>query len=169
LIHEDGKNPSELSRKDEIFISESGLISIAGGKLTGYRKMAEKVIDKSLKLRNIKATPSQTKYLKLSGNTYENRNEFLRFIDLKCGECKQLHWNENQIVKLAYKYGKNIDLIIDIAFTQNIRNEPLRSIILAEYEYCKNYEGVQNIDDFVIRRSGINILNQKLKMKFEKY
>lgn len=163
LIHEDGKNPSELSRKDEIFISESGLISIAGGKLTGYRKMAEKVIDKSLKLRNIKATPSQTKYLKLSGNTFENRNEFLRFITLKCGECKQLHWSESQIVKLAHKYGKNIDLIIDIAFTQNIRNEPLRSIILAEYEYCKNYEGVQNIDDYVIRRSGIKYFEPEIE------
>ena len=41
LIHQEGKSPSELSRKDEIFVSEEGLISIAGGKLTGYRKMAE--------------------------------------------------------------------------------------------------------------------------------
>ena len=45
LIYEEGKGPSELSRKDEIFLSESGLITIAGGKLTGFRKMAEKVVD----------------------------------------------------------------------------------------------------------------------------
>ncbi|MBP3966371.1 glycerol-3-phosphate dehydrogenase/oxidase [Paenibacillus lignilyticus] len=45
LIHEDGKSPSEISRKDEMFISEKGLITIAGGKLTGFRKMAEKVVD----------------------------------------------------------------------------------------------------------------------------
>lgn len=45
LIHEEGKSASELSRKDEIFESESGLISIAGGKLTGYRKMSERVVD----------------------------------------------------------------------------------------------------------------------------
>ncbi|MEM7039750.1 MAG: glycerol-3-phosphate dehydrogenase/oxidase, partial [Bacteroidota bacterium] len=43
LIHEDGKSPSELSRKDEIFYSETGLVTIAGGKLTGFRKMAERV------------------------------------------------------------------------------------------------------------------------------
>lgn len=49
LIHEEGKSPSELSRKDEIFIADSGLISIAGGKLTGYRKMAEKVVNKIVK------------------------------------------------------------------------------------------------------------------------
>ncbi|MGG1518180.1 glycerol-3-phosphate dehydrogenase/oxidase [Paenibacillus oryzisoli] len=45
LIYEEGKGPSELSRKDEIFVSDSGLITIAGGKLTGFRKMAEKVVD----------------------------------------------------------------------------------------------------------------------------
>ncbi|MFM1876646.1 MAG: hypothetical protein RL266_2383, partial [Bacteroidota bacterium] len=53
LIHEDGKSPSELSRKDEIFISQHGLISIAGGKLTGYRKMAERTVD--LALRQLEA------------------------------------------------------------------------------------------------------------------
>ncbi|MGB5228436.1 MAG: glycerol-3-phosphate dehydrogenase/oxidase, partial [Eudoraea sp.] len=45
LIHEEGKSTSELSRKDEIFISDTGLISMAGGKLTGYRKMAERVVN----------------------------------------------------------------------------------------------------------------------------
>ena len=30
LIHEDGKDPSELSRRDEIFVSKTGLTSIAG-------------------------------------------------------------------------------------------------------------------------------------------
>ena len=45
LIHEEGKSASELSRKDEIFVSDTKLISIAGGKLTGYRKMAERIVD----------------------------------------------------------------------------------------------------------------------------
>ena len=45
LIHEQGKGPSEISRKDEIWQTDGGLITIAGGKLTGYRKMAEKIID----------------------------------------------------------------------------------------------------------------------------
>jgi glycerol-3-phosphate dehydrogenase len=45
LIFKKGKKSTELSRKDEIFNSNSGLISIAGGKLTGYRKMAERVVN----------------------------------------------------------------------------------------------------------------------------
>lgn len=45
LLHEEGKAPSELSRRDEIFLSPTGLITIAGGKLTGFRKMAQRVVD----------------------------------------------------------------------------------------------------------------------------
>ena len=45
LLHQEGKSPSEISRSDEILISPSGLLSIAGGKLTTYRRMAERVVD----------------------------------------------------------------------------------------------------------------------------
>jgi glycerol-3-phosphate dehydrogenase len=46
LIHEEGKKPSEVSRRDEIMTDPStGLLSIAGGKLTAYRKMAERIVD----------------------------------------------------------------------------------------------------------------------------
>ncbi|MBE3593982.1 MAG: glycerol-3-phosphate dehydrogenase/oxidase [Candidatus Carbobacillus altaicus] len=44
LIHAEGRGPSELSRRDELFLAPSGLVSIAGGKLTGFRKMAERVL-----------------------------------------------------------------------------------------------------------------------------
>jgi glycerol-3-phosphate dehydrogenase len=46
LLREDGKAPSEISRKDEIAVdAATGLISIAGGKLTTARRMAERVVD----------------------------------------------------------------------------------------------------------------------------
>jgi glycerol-3-phosphate dehydrogenase len=45
LLHQEGKKPTEISRKDEIMIGSAGLISIAGGKLTTYRKMAERVME----------------------------------------------------------------------------------------------------------------------------
>jgi glycerol-3-phosphate dehydrogenase len=45
LLHQEGKKPTEISRKDEIMVGPSGLLSIAGGKLTTYRKMAERVVD----------------------------------------------------------------------------------------------------------------------------
>jgi glycerol-3-phosphate dehydrogenase len=46
LLHEEGKAPSEISRRDEVLVDEGrNLISIAGGKLTAYRTMAERVVD----------------------------------------------------------------------------------------------------------------------------
>jgi len=46
LLYQEGKAPSEISRRDEILVDEtSGLVSIAGGKLTAYRTMAARVVD----------------------------------------------------------------------------------------------------------------------------
>lgn len=55
LIAQRGKSTKEISRKDEIWISKSGLITIAGGKLTGYRKMAEDTVDTAVRLLNLTA------------------------------------------------------------------------------------------------------------------
>lgn len=45
LLGQEGKKPSEISRKDEVIIEPNGMLSIAGGKLTTYRQMAEGVVD----------------------------------------------------------------------------------------------------------------------------
>src|SRR5262249_58514636 len=44
LLHEDGKRPSEISRKDEILRADGNLVSIAGGQLTAHRLMAERAV-----------------------------------------------------------------------------------------------------------------------------
>ena len=46
LVAEEGKSASDISRKDEVWTGPAGVISIAGGKLTAYRKMAERVVDR---------------------------------------------------------------------------------------------------------------------------
>jgi len=60
LVQEPGKKPSEISRKDEIVVSPTGLVTIAGGKLTAYRRMAERVVDKLAPLlgRPLPSSPS---------------------------------------------------------------------------------------------------------------
>lgn len=45
LIAQDGKEAKEMSRKDEVTVGPGGMVSIAGGKLTGYRRLAEDVMD----------------------------------------------------------------------------------------------------------------------------
>ncbi|MEX2489172.1 MAG: glycerol-3-phosphate dehydrogenase/oxidase [Pseudomonadales bacterium] len=55
LISEPGKSTKDISRKDEVWVSDSGLITIAGGKLTGYRKMAEDTVDKAVHMLDVTA------------------------------------------------------------------------------------------------------------------
>jgi glycerol-3-phosphate dehydrogenase len=45
LVSQAGKSPSEISRRDEVWSGPGGILSIAGGKLTAYRRMAERVTD----------------------------------------------------------------------------------------------------------------------------
>jgi glycerol-3-phosphate dehydrogenase len=45
LVAQEGRSASDISRKDEVWTGPAGVLSIAGGKLTAYRKMAERVVD----------------------------------------------------------------------------------------------------------------------------
>ena len=45
LLAEEGKSPSEISRKHEVMTGPGGMLSVAGGKLTTYRRIAERVVD----------------------------------------------------------------------------------------------------------------------------
>ena len=55
----------DISRKHKIIISDSGLVSVIGGKWTTYRKIAEKVIDRSLNLFGLNKKKSVTENLKI--------------------------------------------------------------------------------------------------------
>ncbi len=62
-----GENTAELSRDHTILVSKSGLITIAGGKWTTYRKMAEDVINKAGAVGGLPDRACITKTLKLYG------------------------------------------------------------------------------------------------------
>jgi glycerol-3-phosphate dehydrogenase len=46
LVAEPGKPPTDISRKDEILIGRAGVVTIAGGKLTGYRPTAHRTLER---------------------------------------------------------------------------------------------------------------------------
>ncbi len=69
LVRRGGKSGAKLSRNHEILISSSGLITIAGGKWTTYRKMAEDSIDAAIKTHKLKNAPCATEHLQLHGYT----------------------------------------------------------------------------------------------------
>jgi glycerol-3-phosphate dehydrogenase len=66
--HDDRKNTAALSREHAILVSASGLVSIAGGKWTTYRLMAEQVVDRAIAVGGLAAVPCPTRTLALHGN-----------------------------------------------------------------------------------------------------
>ena len=55
----------DISRDHKIIVSNSGLISVIGGKWTNYRIMGKEVIDKAIKTSNLNFVKSQTENLKI--------------------------------------------------------------------------------------------------------
>ncbi len=58
---------SALSRDHHIMISSSGLVTVAGGKWTTYRKMGADAVDKAQALAGLPKAPSPTENLRLAG------------------------------------------------------------------------------------------------------
>lgn len=63
----DAKDTSEISRSHHIQVSESGLVTIAGGKWTTYRKMAEDTIDQAALVAGLDVKETPTKELRIHG------------------------------------------------------------------------------------------------------
>ncbi|MGB1247696.1 MAG: glycerol-3-phosphate dehydrogenase/oxidase [Chitinophagales bacterium] len=158
LIHEDGKSASELSRKDEIFYGESGLISIAGGKLTGYRKMAERIVnivtEQLQQEEGKKYTVCKTEFERLAGGNFANQEEITDYIIYLTGKAREIKLTIEHIKEWVYRYGSNTEKILDIAIENNQNRKDIDLLaICSELHYCIDNEMVTTISDFLIRRS----------------
>lgn len=160
LVQEEGKDPSEISRQDETFVSDSGLISIAGGKLTGYRKMAERVVDltvKKLKEEKAEKYPKcQTKELRLSGGNVGGANKFTDFVEEKIREGTTIGLSSEEAKQLAHRYGSNVDAVYTIIQTrgEEAKHHQLSQAVFAMVVYGMEHEMTVTPADFFIRRSG---------------
>ncbi len=156
----DDDKPGEISRNEEIFISASGLISMAGGKLTGYRKMAEEAVDvvvKQLKEEeNILYSTTMPKHLPLSVGDVGGSKGFEQFKKQKLTEGISLGIPENTARKLIDMYGGNVGTLFTI-YQENkatAEKEQIDPFILTELLYGIDYELVYKPVDFFIRRTG---------------
>lgn len=160
LVHEEGKDPSEISRKDETFISDSGLISIAGGKLTGYRKMAQRVVGetvKELEKEGDKSYPKcQTKVIRLSGGDVGGSSNFPDFVQEKIREGTTLGLTADEAEKLVNRYGSDVNRLYDIIRTRGEESVHynLPKAIFAMIIYGIEGEMTVTATDFFIRRIG---------------
>ena len=155
LIYEEGKNPSEISRKDEMWESNRGLLTIAGGKLTGYRKMAEMVVDYVVsKFPTSPYGPSVTRHLPLSGGDIGGSGRFENFVKIKAEEGMSYGFSYEEAYHLAQTYGSNVDALFVYApvLKNNVYGLPLP--IAVKLAYAVQFELACTPADFLIRRTG---------------
>lgn len=154
LIFEEGKDPSEISRKDEIWESTSGLITIAGGKLTGYRKMAEMVVDHVIIKSKLSYGTSRTKNLPLSGGDVGGSARFTAFVEMKAQEGQRYGLTYDEARQLAAFYGTNVDQLFAYAsvLQENAYGLPLP--LASRLVYGIHFEMTCTPADFFVRRTG---------------
>jgi len=158
LLHEEGKAPSEISRKDEIMVSDRGLISIAGGKLTTYRKMAERIVGMIVTQLGERGSTNDANYIAASdeqplcgGDLSEELDAYIARLNAK--------WpgvGSDIVDRLVATYGTNGERMIEaIAADPRLgtRCAPGSAVTRVEVEYAVREEMVLTLQDFLDRRA----------------
>lgn len=157
LIHQEGKSASEISRKDEIFEASDGLISIAGGKLTGYRRMAEKTVDLVVKrfekMEGIHFGPCTTRHIPLTEDPLWNEEEVGYYKGVTGQKLAAMGLADHYSDYLVANYGKQTDQIIS-AMAKFDNSPPDEALIRSELKFCAENEMVCSSVDFFDRRTG---------------
>lgn len=160
LIWEEGKNPSEISRKDEIWESKSGLITIAGGKLTGYRKMAETVVDLLAKKYNEESgeefSSCRTKDYPISGGDVGGSTGFNMYISNQVKKGVEVGLSPEDAKKLIKMYGSNVPILLEIIQKnkEEARKYQIPVTLFAQLKYGIDHEMAYSPIDFFNRRTG---------------
>ncbi|KAI0081559.1 DAO-domain-containing protein [Panus rudis PR-1116 ss-1] len=151
-----------LVRNHMIHVSESGLLTIAGGKWTTYRAMAEETVDKAVEVFGLGdkcRSGCVTESLRLVGSEGWSRNMFIGLI--------QRYGLETEVAKhLSENYGDRAWTVCTLAQPTGsswplygIRLSPGYPYIEAEVRYATQYEYAQTAVDVIARRTRLSFLN----------
>ncbi len=136
---------SSLSRDHHITISASGLVTIAGGKWTTYRKMGEDVVDKAVGIAGLDERPSRTEHLNLFAWSADTKgNEPFSAFGSKAKDIKQMIKNEPELDRMIHS------------------NIPYRQI---EILWAVRHEMARTVEDVLARRTRALILDAKTSME----
>lgn len=151
LIYEEGKDVTEISRKDEIFIAESGLITIAGGKLTGYRHMAMDIIETFIDDIDGSFNDCRTDKIKLTDKPFKNYKEVEIAVEKLAKTLSKTNLPKWVPPYLIYNYG---NVAFDIIAQIDTKDINLESITITELNHTIEHESVVTLLDFYERRTG---------------
>lgn len=136
---------ADLSRRHKVSISNSGVITIAGGKLTTYRKMAQDTVDQVAKALNVSKT-CQTKNLKLIGST------------------SSISMSHDKVANhLLSRFGSEASLIGEmIANDPSLGKQLVDGLpyVRAEAIFAVTHEMARTLDDVLSRRTRARIIDR---------
>ncbi|WP_449064015.1 glycerol-3-phosphate dehydrogenase/oxidase, partial [Planomonospora algeriensis] len=139
LLAAEGRT-ADLSRRHELLTSEDEVITIVGGKLTTYRRMAEDAVDWAVWLHDLGAGPSRTARLPLVGAVPAG----VRPAD-----------------RLAERYGSEAGAVRALMERDPALAEPLPTGVTgAELVWAVRHEGALDAGDLLDRRTRIGLVPQ---------
>lgn len=141
LVSGKAATTAKLSREHFIEVARSGLVSIAGGKWTTYRKMAEDVVDAAATSAGLASAPSRTAVLALHGSPGP---------DNVVAGVPYAHYGRDRAELVALEAG-------DPALAQRL--DPRLPYTRAEVVYAARCELARTVDDVLARRTRALFLN----------
>ena len=142
---------SKLSRSHAVLDGPGGMISIVGGKLTTWRRMAEDTVN-ALAKRDRQPRSGITRHLPLDGTAGWPQMQ---------DELKKL--SPDLARHLGSFYGGNAATVLELSRQSNL-SEPIVAdlpYLLAEVVYACRYEMAMTVDDFLCRRSRLVLEDQQ--------
>ena len=136
------KNPSAESR-EHFLRNDKGLISIAGGKLTTFRKIAWDVIKHARSYLTYLPLVDTQKAL-FSGSV----NEII----------SQADFQDKTVLRLYGRYGKGAEKILEEMSSKDLELIPDTPTLWAELAYAAKYERVRHLTDILLRRVRIGLI-----------
>ncbi|HEX5861193.1 MAG TPA: glycerol-3-phosphate dehydrogenase/oxidase, partial [Nocardioides sp.] len=149
LLHTGDGSTADLSRRHAVLTSASGVVTIVGGKLTTYRRMAEDALDTALDNAGLDAGPCRTRTLPLTGAA---SREHLARLELP--------------TRLVRRYGTDAELVLESArqvsgLTDDELLAPVAEhipVTLAELIFGVTHEGAADAGDLLDRRTRIGLV-----------
>jgi len=144
----DPKKSVDISRKAELYETSSGMLTITGGKLTTWRRMAKQTVDRLVE-REGREAPCHTAEIPLG---MEARAE-----DLEAPEGV----GRESVAQLAFRYGHAARAVLDLAWKDPKLARPIvpgRPDLLAEVAIAARREQARCVADVLLRRTRLGLL-----------
>ncbi|XP_050832951.1 glycerol-3-phosphate dehydrogenase, mitochondrial [Serinus canaria] len=156
VTNPDSKDTQSLSRNHVVTISDSGLITIAGGKWTTYRAMARDTIDAAVREHSLQAGSCRTMGLQLEGAKDWSPTLYIRLV--------QDYGLESEVAQhLATTYGDKAFEVAKIAQVTGKRWPVVGKRLVSEFPYIEA-EVVYGVKEYA--RTAVDIISRRTRLAF---